>query len=149
MSFIKENGTAALLLAAIFMSLGFVLGKVTDCKKGHRGCQKGKKSHCDKSRQCSHGSQNTHSDCAVWVSDCAHCFDFDSEHGGEMIIVKSLMEDGFEGDTVINIPGCEIIIKIIDGEVEVDVEIEEEHHSHDEISHEIHKEVRVVKVVEE
>jgi hypothetical protein len=149
MSFIKENGTAALLLAAVFMSLGFILGKVTDCKKGHRGCHKGNKSHCDKSFKCSHGSDGAHSDCSVWVSDEDNHF----EHGGEMIIVKTLMEDGFEGDTVMKIPGGEIIIKIMDGEVEVDFDVDVESveglHSHEGISHEVHKEVQIVTIVED
>jgi len=58
-----------------------------------------------------------------------------------MIIVKSLMADGFEGDTILNIPGGEIVIAIHDGEVNVEVEIEEheehgEHESHEGHDHE-------------
>jgi hypothetical protein len=132
MSFLKENGTAAILLAAIFMSLGFMLGKCCS----HRGCHKGAQKSCHKSHgdhKCDHKS---HSECSVWVSE-----DSEHGHGDEMIIVKSLMADGFEGDTILNIPGGEIVIAIHDGEVNVEVEIEEheehgEHESHEGHDHE-------------
>ena len=35
--FLKEHGPAAILLAIVFMSLGFILGKVTGHQGGHRG----------------------------------------------------------------------------------------------------------------
>ena len=37
--FIKEHGAAALLLAIVFMSLGFLLGKATSPHGHHRVCQ--------------------------------------------------------------------------------------------------------------
>ena len=39
--FIKEHGAAAILLAIVFMSLGFLLGKATSPHGhgNHRGCQ--------------------------------------------------------------------------------------------------------------
>jgi len=37
--FIKEHGAAALLLAIVFMSLGFLLGKATSPHGHHTGCQ--------------------------------------------------------------------------------------------------------------
>ena len=48
------------------------------------------------------------------------------------------MEDGFEGDTVLTITGGEIVIAIHEGEVNVEVDIEEheEHESHEGHDHE-------------
>ena len=37
--FIKEHGAAAILLAIVFMSLGFLLGNATSSHGHHRGCQ--------------------------------------------------------------------------------------------------------------
>jgi hypothetical protein len=37
--FIKEHGAAAILLAIVFMSLGFLLGKATSSHGHHTGCQ--------------------------------------------------------------------------------------------------------------
>lgn len=127
MSFLKENGTAAILLAVIFMSLGFMLGKCCfqrGCHKvAHKGCHKSQSDY-----KCGH---EKHKDCAVLISeDSAHA------HGDEMLIVKALIDDGFEGDTILNIPGGEIIIMINDGEVDVQIEHE---------IHEVHKDVRIVK----
>jgi hypothetical protein len=103
------------------MSLGFMMGKC--CSK--HGCHK---AHSES--ECSHAK---HRECSVWVSE-----DSDHAHGDEMIIVKALMEDGFEGDTTLTIPGGEIVISINDGEVNVDVEIEEytEYESHEGHDHE-------------
>jgi hypothetical protein len=56
----------------------------------------------------------------------------------ESVLFGFLMEDGFEGDTTLTIPGGEIVISINDGEVNVDVEIEEytEYESHEGHDHE-------------
>ena len=121
MLFLKEHGTAA-----IFMSLGFMMG---------RCCTK----HCHKAK-CHKGehkcSGHEHGDHAVWIS----------EDNDDMVIVKALMEDGFVGDTTMSIPGGEIVLSIgEDGDVEVDVDIE----GYDERIHEFHKEVRIVKTSEE
>ena len=126
MSFLKEHGIAAILLAAIFMSLGFMMG---------RCCTK----HCHKAK-CHKGehkcSGHEHGDHAVWIS----------EDNDDMVIVKALMDDGFVGDTTMSIPGGEIVLSIgEDGDVEVDVDIE----GHDERVHEVHKEVRIVTTSEE
>ena len=134
MSFIKENGTAALLLAAVFMSLGFILGKVTNSHKGHKGCHK--------NQSCSHDphrGHDGHADCVVWISDddALDCLALHSSHG-EMIIVEALMEEGFEGDTVIVIPGGEIIIKMLDGDVDVELNIDDD---------DGHSEVKIIKIV--
>jgi len=129
--FIKEHGTAAILLAAIFLSLGFMLGKVTG--KGHHGCNKGNhKSSCSHVSSCNHVEH---------PSECDFAFHSDDH----MIIVESMMSEGFEGDTTLTIPGGEIQISIDGENVEVSVEIDEEEHQHGE--HEEHKEVKVVKVI--
>ena len=122
--FLKEHGTAAILLAVIFLALGFMLGKVTG--KGHHGCNKG---HHKSS--CNHGEHSSNSD-FVFHSD---------DH---MIVVESMMSEGFQGDTILTIPGGEVHISI-DGDnvdVRVDEEVLNEHGEHGE-----HKEVKVVKVI--
>ena len=115
MSFLKEHGTAAILLAAIFMSLGFMMGK---CNSGKCGLQKNAKCHKGYGDKCGHKGHKYHSDCSVWISD---------DHGGHsenMVIVKALMEDGFVGDTTLVIPGGEIELSIgEDGEVDMNVAI--------------------------
>ena len=133
MSFLKEHGTAAILLAAIFMSLGFMMGRCCS-----RNCHKANK--CHKSAKCHKGEHicggHEHGDHAVWISD-------DNE---DMVIVKALMEEGFEGDTTMSIPGGEIVLSIgEDGEVDVEVDIE----GHGESIHEVHKEVRIVTTSED
>jgi len=130
--FIKEHGTAAILLAAIFLALGFMLGKVTG--KGHHGCNKGHhKSSCNHVSSCNHGKHSSNSD-FVFHSD---------DH---MIIVESMMSEGFEGDTILMIPGGEIHISIDGDNVDVRVDVDEEGmHEHGE--HGEHKEVKVVKVI--
>ena len=137
MSFLKEHGTAAILLAAIFMSLGFMMGK---CNSGKCGLHKKAKCHKGHGEKCGHKGHGDHSECAVFISD---------EHGShsqDMVIVKALMEDGFVGDTTLVIPGGEIVLSIgEDGEVDVEVDIEE----HDGEVHEVHKEVRIKRTSEE
>ena len=129
--FIKEHGTAAILLAAIFMSLGFILGKVTSRHGGHRGCKSAIScNHFDKS--CNKSIHSAHAKCNHWVA----------EGGEHMIFVESMMEAGFEGDTVLTIPGGEIHISI-DGE-EVDVQVDFEDNDNEHVGHE---EVRIVKVI--
>lgn len=118
MSFLKEHGTAAILLAAIFMSLGFMMGKCSS----HRGCHKGSQKGCHKSHSDYKCGHDKHKECAVWISE-----DSEHAHGDEMIIVKTLMADGFQGDTTLQIPGGAIVISILDDVVDVNVEIE--HHS--------------------
>ena len=132
--FLKEHGTAALLLAAIFLALGFMLGKVTG--KGHHGCDKGnQKSSCSHVPSCNHGEHS---------SDC----DFTFQSDDHMIVVESMMSEGFEGDTVLTIPGGEIHISIDGDNVDVSVEIDEEVHEHGEHEeHGEHKEVKVVKII--
>jgi hypothetical protein len=131
--FLKEHGTAALLLAAIFLGLGFIIGKVTSHHGGHNGCKKA----CKTSESCSHSthSKSAHAGCNHWVAESG------AEH---MIIVESLMEAGFEGDTVLTIPGGAIHINIDGDYVNVEVEIDES----SEGGHgEGHEEVRVIKVI--
>ena len=139
MSFLKENGAAAVLIAAIFMTLGFMLGK---CCSHPRGCHKGA-SGCHKGHDgCGHHGDKKHKDCGIWVSDHGHC--------DELIIVDALMEEGFVGDTTLSIPGGEIVITVgEDGEVNVEADIEELLESHGESVHELHKEVRIIKTTEE
>ena len=139
MSFLKENGTAAILLAVIFMSLGFMLGRCCSSSCGlhkkHK-CHKGHGEH-----KCDHKGHSDHSDCAVFISD-------DGSHSEDMVIVKALMEDGFVGDTTLTIPGGEIVLSIgEDGEVDVKVDIEDFSGEGEEI-HEVHKEVRIIKTSE-
>jgi len=65
-----------------------------------------------------------------------------------MIVVESMMSEGFEGDTVLTIPGGEIHISIDGDNVDVSVEIDEEVHEHGEHEeHGEHKEVKVVKII--
>ena len=101
--FIKEHGAAAILLAIVFMSLGFVLGKVTSHHghDTHRGCQN--------ATPCSHGAD---------------------EGGQHMIIVEAMMEEGFEGDTVLTIPGGSIHLSIDGEDVDVNVELDVDEHNH-------------------
>ena len=131
MMFIKEHGTAAILLAAIFMSLGFILGKVTSRHGGHSGCKSATScNHFDKS--CNKSLHSEHANCNHWVG----------EGGSHMLFVESMMEDGFEGDTILAIPGGSIHLSIDGEDVQVQVEVEDhnqEHHGHEE--------VRVVKVM--
>ena len=137
MSFLKEHGTAAILLAAIFMSLGFMMGR---CCSHKRGCHKPNKCHKGEYK-CRHHEKGDHSGCAVFVSD--------DGHSEEMILVKALMEEGFEGDTTMRIPGGEIVLSIgEDGEVSVDVDIEDIEAAHGEHVHEVHQEVKIIKTTE-
>lgn len=139
--FLKEHGTAALLLAAVFLGLGFMLGKVTSCHGSHRGCDRQSEcSHSSKSK-CNHSGAYSDSDSGAHAG-CSHSA-VESFSGGEhMIIVESMIESGFEGDTVLTIPGGEIHMSIHGDDVDVRVEIEE-HDVHDEQT----KEVKVVKVI--
>ena len=135
MSFLKENGAAVVLIAAIFMSLGFMLGRCCShhgCCPPKKGCHKTechKKSDCSKScsSKCSHGEGHGHHE--------------------EMVFVEALIEDGFEGDTTISIEGGEVIVKVIDGEVDVDFDLESLEEilegAHGDNIHEVHKEVRI------
>tara|TARA_B110000858_G_scaffold124755_1_gene142199 strand:- start:55 stop:531 length:477 start_codon:yes stop_codon:yes gene_type:complete len=137
--FLKEHGTAALLLAAVFLGLGFMLGKVTSCHGSHRGC--------DRQSECSHSSKSKCNHSGAYSDSGAHAgcshSAVESFSGGEhMIIVESMIESGFEGDTVLTIPGGEIHMSIHGDDVDVRVEIEE-HDVHDEQT----KEVKVVKVI--
>ena len=135
MSFLKEHGTAAILLAVIFMSLGFMMGR---CCSHKGGCHKPAKCHKGE-HKCGH---HEHGDHAVFISD--------DGHSEEMIIVKALMEEGFEGDTTMSIPGGEIVLSIgEDGEVDVEVDIDNINEAHGEHIHEVHKEVKIIKTTEE
>ena len=125
--FLKEHGTAAILLAAIFLALGFMLGKVTG--KGHP------KSSCSHVPSCNHGEHSSDSDFAFHSDD-------------QMIIVESMMSDGFEGDTVVTIPGGEIHISIDGDNVDVSFDIDAELHENGEHGKDgEHKEVKVFKVI--
>ena len=139
--FLKEHGTAALLLAAVFLGLGFMLGKVTSSHGSHRGCDRQSEcSHSTKSK-CNHSGAYSDSDSGAHAG-CSHSA-VESFSGGEhMIIVESMIKSGFEGDTVLTIPGGEIHMSIHGDDVDVRVEIEE-HDVHDEQT----KEVKVVKVI--
>ena len=99
--FIKEHGAAAILLSIVFMSLGFLLGKVTSHHGNHTGCKS--------EASCNHG---------------------DYEVGQHMIIVESMMDEGFEGDTVLTIPGGSIHLSIDGENVDVNVELESDDHHH-------------------
>lgn len=169
MSFLKNNSVAAILIAVAFLVIGYGLGKTSS---SHRGCHKahveccshdghgdhakcGKKAKCNKDSKCSkscskkcegkshegckgHGHDHDHGD----HSKCSH-----GHHNEELIIVETLKDDGFEGDTTITIPGGEIKLSINGEDVEVEVEIDEEHYDGD--VHEIHKEVVVVTTTSE
>ena len=133
--FIKEHGTAALLLAAIFMSLGFILGKVTSRHGGHIGCKSA--ASCNHStpppphdKSCNKFIHSEHVNGAHWVE----------EGGSHMVFVESMMEAGFEGDTVLAIPGGSIHLSIDGEEVEVQVEVEDNEHAD-------HEELKIVKVI--
>jgi len=140
--FLKEHGTAAILLAVIFLALGFMLGKVTG--KGHHGCNKGNhNSSCSHVPSCNHGEHSSDSDFAFHSDD-------------QMIIVESMMSDGFEGDTVLTIPGGEIHISIDGDNVDVSFDIDAELHENGEHGKDVedgedgeHKEVKVFKVITE
>ena len=134
--FIKEHGTAAILLAAVFMSLGFILGKVTSRHGGHRGCKSATSCNHSKctapptGKSCDKFIHSEHGNVAHWVE----------EGGNHMVFVESMMEAGFEGDTVLAIPGG-VIHLTIDGE-EVEVQVEVEHNENVD-----HEKVKIVKVI--
>jgi len=134
--FIKEHGTAAILLAAVFMSLGFILGKVTSRHGGHRGCKSATSCNYSKctppppGKSCDKFIHSEHGNVAHWVE----------EGGNHMVFVESMMEAGFEGDTVLTIPGGVIHLSI-DGE-EVEVQVEVEHNENVD-----HEKVEIVKVI--
>jgi hypothetical protein len=46
-----------------------------------------------------------------------------------MVFVESMMEAGFEGDTVLTIPGGVIHLSIDGEEVEVQIEVEDNEHA--------------------
>lgn len=148
MSFLKENGTAAILVAAVFLILGFGLGKVTNC---HKGCHKahtecshdakcGKKAKCGKEAKC---GKKEHEGCSHGKEGQEHHAGCKHGHGEEMVIVESLIEGGFEGDTVMVIPGGEIKLTVNGEDVNVEVNLDEEHFEGE--HHEVHKEVVIVK----
>ena len=117
--FIKEHGAAAILLAIVFMSLGFVLGKVTSHHGGQRGC-KG-------ATFCPHSSQSCSQSIPPPPFPCNHVDKKGSQH---MIIVEAMMEEGFEGDTVLTIPGGSIHLSIDGEDVDVNVELDVDDHNH-------------------
>ena len=119
--FLKEHGPAAILLAIFFMSLGFILGKVTGHQGGHRGCKS--------ATSCHHSSQSCNKFIPPPPAQCNHVT---KEGGEQLIIVESMMESGFEGDTVLTIPGGSIHISIDGDDVDVKVDVED-------ILHEDHK----------
>jgi hypothetical protein len=112
--FLKENGPAAILLAIVFMSLGFILGKVTGHQGGHRGCKS--------AASCHHSSPSCNK---FTPPPPVHCKHAKKEGGDHLIIVESMIEDGFEGDTVLNIPGGSIQISIDGDDVDVKVDVED------------------------
>ena len=117
--FIKEHGAAAILLAIVFMSLGFVLGKVTSHHGGPRGCKV--------ATFCPHSSQSCNQSIPPSPFPCNHV---DKEGSQHMIVVESMMEAGFEGDTVLTIPGGSIHLSIDGENVDVKVELDVDEHKH-------------------
>ena len=118
--FLKDHGAAAILLAIVFMSLGFILGKVTSHHNGHRGCKSATScSHSDSSCDPVNPHHPTHS---------AQCKHWDKDGDTQMIIVESMMASGFEGDTILSIPGGSIHISIDGENVDVQVDVEDDVH---------------------
>ena len=132
MSFIKNNSVAAILIALAFAVVGYGMGKVSS---GQEGCHN---AHSECSHEGHEGCKgHDHGD----HSKCSH------GHGEELIIVETLKADGFEGDTTITMSGGEIKLSIKGEDVEVEVEIDEEHYDGD--VNEVHKEIVIVKTTTE
>ncbi len=142
----KENWFAILMFSIVFGVLGFLLGSnccqssdcdSKSCTSESASCDKSKcdKSSCEYSKQeCAHKSKSCSSDKHHKVSV-----------GGEdniEVIISDLGED-FVGDTIISIDGGEVSIsKSDDGELRVEVEMEEVEGGDEEII--IKKEIKVI-----
>lgn len=124
----KENWFVILLFSVIFGILGYLLGSQSSSDSCRGYSSKG----CAVFEECSHHGNSGH-----------HEIHVDVDHGHHEIhaIVESLGEN-FVGDTTIVIDGGEIrISKSEDGEMTVEVEMEEE--SDDGGSKKIRKEVTI------
>jgi hypothetical protein len=136
----KENWFAILMFSIIFGILGYLLG-ICGCCTSQNSCAP---SSCCSSHKacCSSGDAASCADVNVWVDeeDGVHVH-MDDRHEQVELIVESLSED-FVGDTTIAIEGGEIrISKSEDGELRVEVQVEEEHGEGG--SKQVRKEVRV------
>ena len=98
LGFMESKNTHLILFSAVFLVLGFLLGRVT----GHQGPRM-HKSHPG----CMEAGDN------VWVSD------------GE-VEVMMFTDEEFEGDTVITLPGVGVVNVTSNGDdIDVEVNIEE------------------------
>ena len=97
----QQNAT--ILIAAAFTMIGFALGRVTAPQAAH-------------SVSSSPPMPGMHH--MEWVSEGG------SGEDEVMVIVKSLENEGFEGDTVMTIPGGQLRMVREGGEVQVEVEME-------------------------
>lgn len=93
---------ASILIAAAFTMIGFALGRVT-APEGYHGPG-------------GHGHRAVHH--MEWVAEGGDAEDI-------QVIVKSLDAEGFDGDTVLMIPGGEVRMVKSGDEIEVEVEMEE------------------------
>lgn len=119
------QNNATILIAAAFTMIGFALGRVTAPQHPHH-------------RQGGHRS-GTHMNHAMsGVVD-------GTEAEEVMVIVKSLEDEGFEGDTVFSIPGGQVKLVRNGGEMEVEVEMVESEEN--EAAGEVSREVVVKKQV--
>lgn len=118
------QNNATILIAAAFTMIGFALGRVTAPQP------------VPPASNMSPMSGMHHME---WVSEGGHGED------EVMVIVKSLEDKGFEGDTVFAIPGGEV--KLVRNGAEVEVEVEMEASTEDAPEAEGSKEVVVRKQV--
>lgn len=116
-----NQNVVVVLVALAFGAIGFSLGRVTCCCPPPGAC-------CAPTEGCEKSCE--HSEVRIIHSD------------GEddvQVLIDGLLNDGFEGDTTLVIPGGTAMVSSHDGEVRVEVEMEQS----DENGSEVHKEVTV------
>ena len=105
-----SKNTTTILFCAIFLILGFILGRVT----AHHGGHHGKKGRIE----CRGHHQTCHGESIGW----------DEDDEVKHVEVMVLSDEEFSGDTLISMPGKRIRIKkeLQGGEEEIEVEVEVE-----------------------
>ena len=110
----KSNWTQILVFTILALVLGFIMGRVTG-GPGHKKMEK---------RMMMKHMEGEHPD-MEWKEGGAHGMLFKGEDNVK-VVVESLEDSDFEGDTTIVIPSGEIKISRSNGEMEVQVEMEED-----------------------
>jgi hypothetical protein len=109
----KSNWTQILVFTILALVLGFILGRVTG-KPAHKRMEK---------RMMMKHMDGKHHD-MEWNETHSKGKVFKGEDKVK-VVVESLEDSDFEGDTTVTIPGGEIRISRTAGEMEVQVEVEE------------------------